>query len=306
MTVLGEAQPTIKFSIVTPTFNAEKYLAQTIASVIGQQGDFDIEYIIVDNESTDRTLGIVEEYLARMGRINSDRQAGHVSLSLVCKKDRGMYEGINRGFSIADGDLFAWINADDLYLPGAFEKVAQVFAAMPQVKWLKGITSYIDEQGRSLSAGKCYLYAQELIRRGLYGREAYFIQQDSVFWRAALWRNAGGLNETFRLAGDYELWMRFAEREALYTLNSPVSCFRKASGQLSENMANYREEQQRIERPCSLHDMCLRGFFKLVEPRLPDWLDSLVFRVFCPFTSLHLVDGNSGHVHVRKSFKYKV
>jgi hypothetical protein len=150
------------------------------------------------------------------------------------------------------------------------------------------------------------MYAQELIRRGLYGREAYFIQQDSVFWRAELWRASGGLDQTFRLAGDYDLWMRFAAREPLYTLDFPVSCFRKVRGQLSGDLAAYRQEQQRIERPCTIGDKLLRGFFATLEPRLPGWFNALAFRILRPFDPLYLIDGRAEHVRMIKSFKYWV
>jgi len=294
----------IKFSIVTPTHNAERFLAQTISSVLSQQGDLDIEYIIIDNESTDNTLAIAEDFRVQLGEMNSDRRAGRVSMTVVSKNDNGMYESVRRGFSMATGEIFAWINADDYYLPGAFTKVANVFSKLPEVKWLKGITSYIDERGENFNPGKCYLYAQDLIRRGLYGREAYFIQQDSVFWRADLWRATGGLNESFRLAGDYELWMRFAEREPLYTLNFPTSSFRRVSGQLSEDLAPYREEQRRIVRNDNSRDLLLRRFFASIEPKLPDRLKFLLFRALCPLAPLYIIEEIAGTIRIRKSFKY--
>jgi hypothetical protein len=201
--------------------------------------------------------------------------------------------------------VLAWINADDIYLPGAFEMVARVFTTMPDVKWLKGVTSYIDERGE-VSPGRCYLYARNLIRSGLYGREAYFIQQDSVFWRADLWKESGGLDQSFRLAGDYELWMRFAEREALYTLKAPVSCFRKVFGQLSESLSAYREEQTRIRCPNNPRLVLLRRFFVSIEPKLPNWLNSLIFRTLCPFEKLYIIDGSSENLNLRTSFKYMV
>lgn len=295
-----------KFSVVTPTRNAERYLAQTISSVVSQQGEFDIEYLIVDGGSTDRTLEIAEAFLADLERINGDRHSGCVSLSVLRGRDQGMYEAVNRGFSQATGDIFSWINADDIYLPGAFARVARVFSVRPEVQWLKGVTSYIDEKGRTVSPGRCYLYAQEQIRRGLYGREAYFIQQDSVFWRAGQWRDVGGIDESFRLAGDYELWMRLAEHTVLYSLNAPVSCFRKVGGQLSEDLAAYRKEQERISRPCNFRDRLLRRFFLSLEPHLPDWLDFLVFRAFCPLDPLYVIDSRAESLSPQRSFKYKV
>jgi len=295
----------MKVSVITPTSNSAKYLDRTMSSVVSQVGNFDIEYIVVDNASTDDTRKIFESYRGRLKEINRQRRAGEITLTMISQPDRGMYEAINHGFSLATGDIFAWINADDLYLPGAFEQVVRVFA-MSGVMWLKGITSYIDERGRTLSHGRCYLYAQQLLRRGLYGREAYFVQQDSVFWRADLWNASGGLDASFRLAGDYDLWMRFAEQVPLYTLNVSVSSFRNVPGQLSEDLVAYRAEQDRIVRPRTFRDRLLHRFFKSVEPKLPDWLNSLGFRALCPFDKLYIIDVDSGNVSMRQSFKYKV
>ena len=303
---MNTSQVRIKLSIVTPTYNAGQYLEQTISSVVTQEGDFDIEYILVDNESTDNTLEIAEDYRARLDNLNRNRGGGSVSITVVCKKDNSMYEAINRGFAMATGDVFAWINADDLYLPGAFNRVANVFAVMPEVKWLKGITSYIDERGENLIPGKCYLYAQELIRRGLYGQEAYFIQQDSVFWRSDLWTSVGGIDPVFKLAGDYDLWLKFARLEPLYSLNTPVSCFRKVKGQLSENLSDYKEEQRRIKQKDDFRIWLLRRFFATLEPKFPDWLNFLAFRTLWPSGPLYYIDGDTKSMTIQTSRKYVV
>ena len=294
----------IRFSIVTPTRNAERYLSQTISSVISQQGDFEIEYLVVDGQSTDRTLEIAKAFLARLERLNVDGQVGRVSMKIISQRDNSMYEAINRGFAAATGNVYAWLNADDLYLPGALQQVARIFAALPHLHWLKGVTSYIDDQGEPVAPGKCYLYAQNLIRQGLYGREAFFIQQDSLFWRARLWQACGGLDVSFHLAGDYELWTRFARHEPLYSVNLPVSCFRRVEGQLSENLGKYRTEQKRVARSSGPKMLMLRLFFRFLEPRLPDVLKFPVFRLLCPCAPLYLVKSDAEPVKVSSSFGY--
>lgn len=302
----GSCHSKLKFSIVTPTFNSGTYLNQTIASVVLQQGNFDIEYIVVDNASTDNTLEIVESYRSCLDQLNNERKFGSLSITVVSRRDNSMYEAINRGFSMASGDVFAWLNSDDIYLPGALNTVACVFTELSEVKWLKGITSYIDERGESCSSGKCYLYAQEMIRRGLYGREAYFIQQDSVFWRSSLWSSTGGVGIDFKLAGDYDLWLKFARYEPLYSVKFPVSCFRRVKGQLSEDRLAYREEQQYIKNRDNLRIWLLRKFFSVLEPGFPDWLNFLLFRILCPFEPLYYIDGVPETITIKKSNKYVV
>jgi len=297
----------LKFSIVTPTLNSGTYLNQTIASVVSQQGNFDIEYIVVDSASTDNTLEIIESYRNRLNQLNNERKFGSLSITIISQRDKSMYEAINRGFSMASGNIFAWINSDDIYLPGSLAMVANVFKLLPAVKWLKGVTSYIDAQGKPIGDGKCYLYSQDLIKKGLYGREAYFIQQASVFWRPSLWTSVGGVGTDFRLAGDYDLWLKFARHESLYSVKFPVSCFRKVIGQLSEDLSAYREEQKKIMvSRGGFRIWLLRRFFSTLEPRLPDWLNFLFFRALCPFDTLYCIDRTSETMTIKKSNKYIV
>jgi glycosyltransferase involved in cell wall biosynthesis len=101
---------------VTPSYNAERFLDQTISSVVTEQGG-DIEYILIDNKSTDNTIDIVEDYRNRLHDLNAKRANGKFSISVVSQKDSGMYVAINRGVAMARGNIFAWIDADDYY-PG--------------------------------------------------------------------------------------------------------------------------------------------------------------------------------------------
>ena len=94
-----------------------------------------------------------------------------------------MYDAINKGFKIATGDIFAWINHDDKYAPGAFEIILKTFEKFPKIKWLKGITSYINTDNKITNSGLCLVYNKEWLKMGIYGRNAYFVHQDSVFWK---------------------------------------------------------------------------------------------------------------------------
>lgn len=224
----------MKFSIVTPTYNSEKYLADTIESVLSQDGNFEIEYIIVDGGSTDKTIEIIKKY------------AEKYPIRWVSEKDSGMYDAINKGFEMATGDVFAWINSDDVYLTNTFQAIKVVLEKYLEINWLKGITLVSNEKLETTNRLPCYIYNQDWIKKGVYGRNAYFIHQDSVFWRKDLWKKAGNIPKEFKFAGDYYLWTQFAKYSPLWSLDQPVSRFRKTTGQLSEDMAKYREEQEKI------------------------------------------------------------
>jgi len=124
---------------------------------------------------------------------------------------------------------------------------------------LKGVTDF--EEDGILETGVAYLYNQEWLRRGFYGRNAYFVQQDSVFWKADLWKRTGGVKRGLRFAGDYYLWLQFAKFTPLYTLNKEISCFRTRPGQLSEDMKKYREEQASISRESGALNFIVKVFF---------------------------------------------
>lgn len=237
----------MKFSIVTPVYNGEKYIAETIESVLSQKGDFEIEYFIADGASTDGTVEIIKLYTDRVNAGQYPICCKKVTLQYFSEKDRGMYDAIEKGFTSTTGDVMAYINADDKYLSGAFAAVAAILVQYPDIGWVKGINTTSDEKGAIIAQGSCFLYRQDWLQKGIYGRNAYFVQQDSVFWKRSLWEKACPEISFFRFAGDYALWTTFAAHTPLWSFNKRVSVFRERVGQLSGTMEwPYRQEQENI------------------------------------------------------------
>lgn len=236
----------MKFSIITPVYNGEKYITETIKSVLSQEGDFEIEYIIMDGASTDKTIELVQTYAKQVQTGQYPIRAKKVAFLYFSEKDHGMYDAIEKGFSRATGDICAYINADDKYLPGAFTTVKKIFGSFSGIEWVKGISMLCDEGGEILSEGSGYIYRQPWIVKGIYGRSAPFIHQEGVFWRRSLWDTARPSISSFRLAGDYALWVAFAKHSPLWSFNQRVSVFRRRPGQLSSSMNIYRTEQDKI------------------------------------------------------------
>jgi hypothetical protein len=125
------------------------------------------------------------------------------------------------------------------------------------------VTSVIDEGSQLTREGLCLLYNRKWIEKGIYGKFAYFIHQDSVFWRSWLWKESGNFDESLKMAGDYQLWMKFAKHTALWSVKANVSCFRTRPNQLSTGVDLYREEQRRIGTPTGLTPQRVRAFFWL-------------------------------------------
>lgn len=178
-------------SIVTPTLNAAAYLKQAIDSVLAQE-EARIEYLVVDGGSTDATLEILRSYEGR--------------LSVVPEPDAGPAEAINRGFRLAHGEIFAWLSADDLYLPGAVATAVEELSAHPAAGVLYGEAEWIDEGGRRLGN---YPTAPFDARR--LAAEC-FIAQPAAFLRRQAFEAVGGLDVRWRHTFDYDLWIRLSRR----------------------------------------------------------------------------------------------
>lgn len=129
-----------RISIVTPCFNMEEYLECTIQSIVSQKYP-NLEYIIVDGGSTDRSVDIIKKYDGALEW-------------WVSESDNGMYHAIQKGFSKATGEIMAWLNADDMYHSKALFSVAQIFDSFPNIEWIQGRPTLFDEDGRIFKVGK--------------------------------------------------------------------------------------------------------------------------------------------------------
>lgn len=202
----------MKLTVVTPSYNQAAYIERTVDSVLGQRGDFELEYLVVDGGSTDGTLERLRRYEGR--------------LRLVCEPDRGQSDAINKGFRLGSGEVLAWLNSDDVYAPGALDSVARALRG-GRARWCFGRCDVIDADDRPIrrvvSAYKSWVSAR-YSRRRLIGRN--FIPQPAVFFRRDLLEEAGPLDESLRYSMDYDLWLRFAERAEPVFLPRTLAAFR--------------------------------------------------------------------------------
>ena len=143
-------------SIVTPSYNQGKYLEQTIQSVLKQ--DYPrIEYLIVDGASTDDSVEIIKKYVLVSGSLlpqNRQQAVGLQSHKIdwwVSEKDQGQGDAINKGLARVQGDIVAWLNSDDYYLPNAISAAVKVFEQNPHVIMIYGDMLAVDEHGRTLN-----------------------------------------------------------------------------------------------------------------------------------------------------------
>jgi glycosyltransferase involved in cell wall biosynthesis len=222
----------MKFSIVTPAWEVAKWLPETIESVLSQRGDFTIEYIIVADKSSDRTVETAKEYEQKVASGAYPVVCNKITMKVIEPETaEGMYVALNKGFAAASGDIFAWIAGDDVYQSGAFAIAAKCFETYPDIEWLKGKTATIGEHSERLRGGATRIYHRDWLRLGVYGMESYHVEQDSTFWRKELWHKVAPFPSSFKSSGDYWLWIQMARFAPLWSVDAPFSCFRKREGQ---------------------------------------------------------------------------
>jgi glycosyltransferase involved in cell wall biosynthesis len=178
-------------SIITPSFNQSRYIEATINSVLSQDYP-NIEYMILDGDSQDGTVEIIKKY--------ENKLAWWVS-----EKDKGQTDAINKGFARAKGEILAWLNSDDTYEPGAISAAVKYLQEHPEAGMVYGDCNFINEDGRVIGKFGAAQTNQKLLRQGYV-----HIPQQTMFFRAELWKRVGPLDPSFYFAMDYDLWTRIS------------------------------------------------------------------------------------------------
>jgi glycosyltransferase involved in cell wall biosynthesis len=206
------SSPYPKISIVTPSLNQGKFLEQTIHSVLSQKYP-SLEYIVMDGGSSDNTLDVL--------RSCSDQ------VKWVSEKDKGQTDAINKGLRMASGEIAAYLNADDLLLPGALEKVARTFREHPDAMWVTGKCRIITETGREtrklITAYKNFWLQ---MHRPSFLFVTDYVSQPATFWQAGLLSEVGYLDESLHYALDYEYFLRLNGRYPLTIIPDYLAAFR--------------------------------------------------------------------------------
>lgn len=219
----------MKFSVITPVRNMRDYITGTIESVINQiniNSKFSIQYIIVDGNSTDGTLEIIQEY-----------EKNYSFITVISEEDESMYDALQKGLKIADGDIISYVNAGDIYNLNAISIIENIVSNNKKIKWITGGKYIYNENSEIIRSTIPYSYRPNLIRAGVYGKYLPYIQQESTFWTKEL-------NDTidleklkkFKLAGDYYLWFTFSEKYKLNIIQTHLGGFKIHKGQLSTSI----------------------------------------------------------------------
>jgi GT2 family glycosyltransferase len=203
-------------SIITPSFNQARYLEQTIRSVLEQ--DYPrIEYIVVDGASTDESVEVIKKFALESGGLppKPQKQASgfHKINWWVSEKDSGQADAINKGLARASGEIVAWLNSDDYYLPGAVSSAVKMFEENPEVVLVYGDMLAVDENGKPFNTLKYrQLTLQDLLCFQIIGQPAVFFRRDML-------EKTGLLDSTFHFLLDHHLWIRIAQHGKILRVN---------------------------------------------------------------------------------------
>lgn len=213
----------MKFSIIVPSLNQGPFIDDCLKSLIGQNFD-ELEVIVMDGGSTDRTLSILQRYQSR--------------ITFRSGKDGGQADAINRGLRIATGDIFAYLNSDDFYYDQTLQRVAQHFLENPGTAVVYGNGDHVDRRGRTSKP-----YPTEPWD---YARldNTCFICQPTVFWKREVTEEFGYFDDSLHCAMDYEFWLRIGQHvDFVYLKGEPLAASRMypQNKTMSRRCEAYRE-----------------------------------------------------------------
>jgi len=184
-----------RITIVTPSFNQANYLPETIESILNQNYP-NLEYIIIDGGSTDGTVDIIKKY------------ESHLSY-WVSERDKGQSDAIMKGFAKSSGELFTWVNSDDVLFPGCLNRIARCCQRKKDSDIITGNVVYIDSDGKITR-----FIRVPPPKRFFFYRGVWYAQAPVIFFRSKLFRKVGGLNLKYHLCMDLDIWTRMMNANA--------------------------------------------------------------------------------------------
>ncbi len=248
-----------KISVVTPSFNQAQFLEETINSVLSQNYP-NLEYIVVDGKSTDGSHDIIKKYQNR--------------LTWMACSDKNQTDAINIGFRKATGDILAYLNSDDLYLPNTLEVVAKTFTENRGLMWVTGDCIIVNQDGVEINTLiRHYKNFLSKLNNCEVLAVANYISQPSTFVSKKIYETIGPLDEDLEYNMDFDYWLRCYRVQKPEILANALSKFRvhnnskgfsKIKTQLSEGTGVIKRLSFRKTTVCAkkLHDNAVLYLYK--------------------------------------------
>ncbi len=192
-----------RISVIVPSYNQGDFLERTLLSVINQNYP-NLELIVIDGGSTDRSVDILKKYSSYFAYT-------------VSEQDTGQANAINKGFRKATGDLMGWMNSDDCYVPGSFYHLAKAYAAHPRANFFYGDALTIDSDDRILGYWNANLVADRYLRFG------GLVASHTAFWKKEIHQY---MDENLYCNVDGELWIRMVKNSVKRHVRFPIGAYR--------------------------------------------------------------------------------
>lgn len=218
-------------SIVVPCYNSGIFIEQTLCSIFSQCFD-DYELLVLDAGSNDMSLPILKSYADRFSYFRS-------------RKDEGHYASLNEGFSHARGEVFLWLNSDDLLHPGALRNVARTYLEKSdKFDLFTGFPTLFDASGRIQRIYyKKFFWSLDHFLNLNPSHMPHYMQQESTFFTKKIWKKVGGLrHKEFPLAADFDLWLRMACHTEILEVESLIGGFRFHGKNRSTDYTEYASQ----------------------------------------------------------------
>lgn len=217
-----EGRPLPTVTIVTPSYNQAPFLEATIRSVLAQDYP-NIEYIIMDGGSTDGSREIIRRYAHRLD-------------GWVSEPDGGQSDAVNKGFARASGEIFYWLNSDDLVMPSAVRIAVACLLSNPHIGMVFGDRLIIDAKDNVLGVSEHPSFRKAEMKYNLT------LPQETAFFRRRCFEEAGGLDERLRYCMDYDLWVRMSRRIPVLHIPFILGAYRAHEKAKSSNPRAMRTE----------------------------------------------------------------
>jgi len=223
----------MKISVVTPSYNQGAFIKECLESVRAQRGDFLVEHIILDNCSSDNTAMELEKY---------KKDPGNVDVKIFIEPDEGQTAAINKGFSLAKGDIVCWLNTDEWYESGALNEVVNFFSAHPAVDVVFGDCDFVNADGNLVKRKREYFFSRSMLI--YYG---CFIPSCATFVRRRVIDDGIILSPEFKVTMDFDWYVRIARAGYRFAhLPFTLASFTWHENNISSNFVKRRKIERRL------------------------------------------------------------
>lgn len=235
-------------SIITPTYNSEITIRDTIESIIHQNYN-NLEYIIIDGASSDKTLSIIDEYQSR------------IEIKVISEPDKGLYDAMNKGIAIASGEIVGILNSDDLYANDkVLNDVANCFTKNEKIEACYGDISFFNTNNpnKVTRLWKSGEYNENKLNNG------WIMPHPSFFLKRSVYQENGGFKENFKLAADYELMLRLLKVRGLKTQYISKTLVKmRTGGKSSQNLKQRKLGWSELKKSWEINNLKTPSFFIL-------------------------------------------